>query len=135
MVVVDHHAELGLAVMVLYRRAAFQASAISSGRQDERRRYPRIPLALQGRYMLADGREFPCETQDISPIGIGIRGFSAGAIGERVVAYFVGLGRIEGKIVRRAQTWFALDIMATPRKLEKLAEKINHMVASEAISG
>ena len=58
-----------------------------------------------------------------------------GAIGERVVAYFVGLGRIEGKIVRRAQTWFAVDIMATPRKLEKLAEKINHMVASEALSG
>ena len=114
---------------------AFQASAISSGQQDERRRYPRIPLTLQGRYMLADGREFPCETQDISPIGIGIRGFSAGAIGERVVAYFVGLGRIEGKIVRRAQTWFAVDIMATPRKLEKLADKINHMVASEAISG
>jgi len=25
--------------------------------------------------------------------------------------------------------------MATPRKLEKLAEKINHMVASEALSG
>ena len=81
--------------------------------------------------MLADGSEFPCQTLDISPIGIGIRGFSVGAIGERVVAYFERLGRVEGKIVRRAQTWFAVDITATPRKLEKLAEKINRLVADE----
>ena len=106
-------------------------AATSTGEQDERRRYPRVPLTLQGRYMLADGREYACETQDISPIGIAIRGFSAGAIGERIVAYFEGLGRIEGRIVRRAQTWFAVDITATPRKLERLAEKINRLVADE----
>ncbi len=111
---------------------AFQASATLSGQQDERRRYPRVPLTLRGRYMLADGSEFPCQTLDISPIGIGIRGFSVGTIGERVVAYFEGLGRVEGKIVRRAQTWFAVDITATPRKLEKLAEKINRLVTDEA---
>ena len=104
------------------------AGASVSGGAEERRRYTRLPLTLRGRYMLEDGSEFPCETQDISPIGIGIRGFSAGAIGDRVVAYFDGLGRIEGRIVRRAHTWFAIDITATPRKLERLAEKIKRMV-------
>jgi len=81
--------------------------------------------------MLADGSEFPCQTQDISPIGIGIQGFPAGAIGDRVVAYFDGLGRVEGRIVRRSQTWFAVDITATPRKLERLANKIDCLVERE----
>lgn len=78
--------------------------------------------------MLEDGSEFPCETQDVSPIGIGIRGFSGGSIGDRVIAYFDGLGRVEGRIVRLANTWFAIEITATPRKLERLAEMINHMI-------
>ena len=85
--------------------------------------------------MLEDGSEFPCETQDVSPIGIGIRGFSVGAIGDRVVAYFDGLGRVEGRIVRRANTWFAIDIAATPRKLERLADMIHRLVGSEAKGG
>jgi hypothetical protein len=102
---------------------------------EERRRYDRIPLAVQGRYMLEDGREFPCQTLDVSPIGIGIKGFVAGAIGDRVVAYFEGLGRVEGKIVRRAHSWFAIDISATPRKLERLADLIDRMAGNETKGG
>ncbi len=83
--------------------------------------------------MLEDGSEFPCETQDISLIGI--RGFSAGAIGDRVVAYFDGLGRVEGRIARRAHTWFAINITGTPRKLESLANKINCLIRNEAKGG
>jgi PilZ domain len=101
----------------------------------ERRAFARTPLRLRGRYMLEDGREFPCETLDISPIGIGIRGFAAGAIGDRVVAYFDELGRVEGHIVRRAPTWFAIDIMATSRKLERLAEVVDRLVGNETKAG
>jgi len=101
----------------------------------DRRRYARLPLILQGRCMLSDGREFPCQTPDVSPIGIGIRGCPAGAIGERVVAYFDGLGRVEGRIVPRAQTWFAVDITATPRKLESLAKTIQSLTARQAAAG
>jgi PilZ domain len=108
-------------------------SALASGA--ERRRYARVPLTLKGRFMLEDGSEFSCETQDISPIGIAIRGSSAGAIGDRVVAYFDELGRVEGRIVRRAPAWFAIDITGTPRKLESLANKINQLVESEATRG
>lgn len=82
--------------------------------------------------MLGDRSEFPCETLDVSPIGIGIRGFATGAIGDRVVAYFDGLGRVEGRIVRRAHTWFAIDITATPRKLERLAEIMSRLAEDEA---
>lgn len=38
----------------------------------ERRRYARIPLALGGRYMLEDGREYPCSTRDVSRMGVAI---------------------------------------------------------------
>src|ERR1700751_5393905 len=55
-----------------------------AGEREERRRYLRLPLRLRGRYMLEDGSEFPCEALDFSLIGIGIRGFAAGAVGDRV---------------------------------------------------
>ncbi len=84
--------------------------------------------------MLEDGSEFPCTTMDISPIGIGIRGFP-GAIGYHVVAYLDYIGRVEGRIVRRSQTWFAVDIAATPRKLERLANKLSCLVEIETQGG
>ncbi len=54
-----------------------------------------------------------------------------GAIGDRVVAYVDQLGRIEGTIVRRSFVWFAIEIAATPGKLERLARKIDSLVQRE----
>ena len=42
--------------------------------EEERRRDPRVELALPGRYMLRDGQEYPCWTLDISPAGVAIIG-------------------------------------------------------------
>ncbi len=94
----------------------------------ERRRYARAPMALRGRYMLEDGSEFRCQTVDVSPVGVALRGFLAGRIGEQVVAYLEGLGRIEGVIVRKTSFLVALDVSASPRKLAKLAAKIDGLV-------
>jgi c-di-GMP-binding flagellar brake protein YcgR len=38
----------------------------------ERRRHSRVPLALLGRYMLPNFREYPCQTVDISPGGVAL---------------------------------------------------------------
>ncbi len=97
----------------------------------ERRRCRRLPLKLRGRYMLADGSEFSCDTLDVSPLGIAFRGRPTGAIGDRVVAYVDQLGRIEGTIVRLSFGWFAIEIAATPGKLERLARKIDSLVQRE----
>jgi PilZ domain-containing protein len=106
--------------------------AASSCQTDkERRRYPRLPLRLHARYMLEDGSEFSCQTLDVSPMGIAFSARPTGAIGERVVAYVDKLGRIEGAVVRRSVAWFAVEIAATPGKLEKLARKINSLVQRE----
>lgn len=100
----------------------------------ERRRRDRVGIVLQGRYMLENGAEFPCETVDVSPNGIAIRGLKVGAYGERVVAYIQDLGRIEGFIVRRAIGWFALDIRAPENKVARLDDRIS-WVTDRALNG
>jgi len=58
-------------------------------------------------------------------------GRPTGNIGEWVVAYIDGFGRIEGTIVRRSVVWFAVRVAATSGKLERLAGKINSLVQRE----
>ena len=100
----------------------------------ERRRYGRVAVALRGRYMLADAKEYDCQVVDVSPVGFAIRGPIAGDLGERVVAYVQELGRIEGVIVRRAvdDEWFALDLRVPLSRLHKLAKKIDWLVRQQA---
>jgi hypothetical protein len=91
----------------------------------ERRRHERIELRLPGRYMIENIGEFPCETIDVSPGGLRLKGPKLGPWGSRVVAYIDGLGRVEGNIVRKSRGWFAISIRALPFKEDRLANKIN----------
>ena len=113
------------------RHASAEPASSSLPTDKERRRYVRWPLSLHGRYMLEDGGEFRCQTEDVSPAGMAFRGRPTGNVGERVVAYIDQLGRIEGTIVRRSVVWFALEIAATSGKLERLAFTINSLVRGE----
>lgn len=103
----------------------------------ERRRHVRAPLALLGRYMIEDGSEFRCQTVDVSPVGIAIRGFLAGEVGQAVVAYLDDLGRIEGVIARRTSFLLGIGVSPSPRKLARLAARINSLVQrrKERLSG
>ena len=109
------------------------AAAISHARADieERRRHQRFNLKLPGRYMLSDGAEFGCETIDVSPGGIAIRGARSGRLRERVVAYIDGLGRVEGTIARLCRDWFAVEVHAPSSKQERLAAKIGWLLKRE----
>ena len=91
---------------------------------EERRRHQRVRVNLQGRYMLADRREFPCQVVNISPGGIALIAPVSGAVGDRVIAYVDHLGRLEGKIARQLQNGFAMTIAATPRKRDMLAAQL-----------
>lgn len=96
----------------------------TQNRPRERRRHARVKVALLGRYMLADRCEYPCQTTDISPGGLAVIAPVVGTPGERVVAYFDHIGRIEGTLVREVPNGFAMTIAATPRKREKLADQL-----------
>jgi len=91
----------------------------------EDRRYRRVSVELRGRYLLSDGTEHECQTIDLSPTGIFIRGPKMGLHGERVIVYIENLGRVEGVVVRRRPGSFALDLRTPGAKRARLAERID----------
>jgi PilZ domain len=93
-------------------------------RQLERRRHNRMKVALLGRYMLSDRREYACQTIDMSPGGISLVAPVKGSVGERIVLYLEHIGRIEGEITRHTAHGFAVSISATIRKRDKLASQL-----------
>ena len=80
----------------------------------DRRRFHRVEVDLGGRLMLADRREFPCVTKDISPGGVAINSTVRPGIGELVIVYLDVVGRIEGTVVRYFPNGFAMTISASP---------------------
>ncbi len=90
----------------------------------ERRRHCRMAVALLGRYMLADRREYACQTTDMSPGGASLVAPVKGEVGERVVLYLEHVGRIEGEITRHTPQGFTVSISATLRKRDKLASQL-----------
>jgi hypothetical protein len=99
----------------------------------EQRRHYRVSVALLGRYMLADRREYPCQTIDMSPGGALLVAPVCGGIGERVVVYLEHVGRIEGDITRHIDHGFAIAIVATPRKRDKIASQLTWLANREAL--
>jgi c-di-GMP-binding flagellar brake protein YcgR len=99
----------------------------------ERRRHHRVRVALLGRYMLADRREYPCQTTDISPGGASITAPVRGQIGERIVVYFEHIGRVEGEITRHLDQGFAISITATIRKRDKIASQLTWLANRQAL--
>jgi hypothetical protein len=99
----------------------------------ERRRHQRVKVVLLGRYMLEDRHEYPCQTIDISPGGVAIEAMVKGTIGERVVAYFSQIGRVEGAIARHFDKGFAIQMRLPVLKREKLADQLTWLVNRQAL--
>lgn len=99
----------------------------------EQRRHQRVRATLLGRYMLADRREYPCQTVDMSPGGVRLTCAVIGALGERVVLYLEQIGRLEGVIVRHPPGGFAMRINATPRKRDKIASQLMWLANRESL--
>jgi hypothetical protein len=100
---------------------------------EERRRFQRVRVNLLGRYMLADRREFPCQVIDMSPGGMALIAPVSGKAGERVIAYIDHIGRLEGTIVRQFPNGFAVAIIATPRKRDKIAAQLTWLANRHAL--
>jgi hypothetical protein len=97
------------------------------------RRHQRVPVALLGRYMLSDRREYPCQTVDMSPGGVRLTCAVVGELGERVVLYLEHIGRIEGIIARHCADGFAVQLNATLRKRDKLASQLTWLANREML--
>lgn len=103
---------------------AARLSAIRTGAR-ERRRFRRLPVVVGGRMLDSAGREHDCRTADISPGDARIAAAAPPQVGERVVLYLDGFGRVSGKVARKcgeAEVAIVFDFSA--HKREKLAEQL-----------
>lgn len=97
----------------------------------DRRGQERFRVKLYGRFMLEDQTEHPCAVEDISTGNVSLRTDHAGNAGEKVIVYLDQIGRIEGVITRKDVNGFALTILATDRKREKLAAQLSWLTNRE----
>ena len=90
----------------------------------ERRNFQRVRVKVYGRYMLEDRSEYPCQIVDMSPGDVALRADYPGELGEKVIAYLDHVGRVEGVITRLFSDGFAMTIIASERKRDKLAAQL-----------
>jgi hypothetical protein len=96
----------------------------SAPSQPERRHYQRVRVKVYGRFMLEDRTEHSCQVIDMSPGNVSLRADRSGEPGERVIAYLDHIGRIEGVVTRTLEDGFAMTIIASERKRDKLAAQL-----------
>lgn len=92
--------------------------------QPDRRRHRRIQLPLAGRFMRADGDEFPCRMKDISVGATALIADGKVQPGETIVAYMEEIGRLEGPVFRTTPDGFIVTLRQTPRGRERLAAQL-----------
>lgn len=92
--------------------------------QAERRNFQRVRVNIYGRFMLEDRSEHPCQVVDMSPGDALFRTERIGEPGERIIAYLDHIGRIEGVITRTLEDGFAITLVASERKRDKIAAQL-----------
>ena len=98
----------------------------------ERRRFRRMPIEVSGRMLDTFGREHDCRTADISPGDVRIAAPTLPQIGERVIIYLEGIGRVSGKVARSCgEGEVAVIFDFSAHKREKMAEQLTLAVNRE----
>jgi hypothetical protein len=95
----------------------------------ERRRFRRMPITVTGRLLDTFGREHDCRSADISPGDVRIAAVNLPPIGERVVIYLEGIGRVSGKVARKCgEGEVAVIFDFSAHKREKMAEQLTLII-------
>lgn len=100
------------------------ASGSSAYSKTENRAYQRVRVKVYGRFMLEDRTEHPCQVVDMSPGNASFITDHVGELGEKVIAYIDHIGRVEGVLTRTLPDGFAMAILASDRKKDKLAAQL-----------
>lgn len=90
----------------------------------ERRNFQRVKVKIYGRFMLEDRSEYSCTVIDMSPGDLALQTDKIGEPGERVIAYLDHIGRIEGVISRTFTGGFAMTVIASDHKRDKIAAQL-----------
>lgn len=92
--------------------------------RSERRNFQRVSVKIYGRFMLEDRSEHAGQVIDMSPGDVAFRTDRSGALGEKVIAYIDHIGRVEGVVTRKLPDGFAMTVIASERKRDKLAAQL-----------
>jgi hypothetical protein len=109
-------------------RLARPRSFVPSGR------YQRVKISVLGRYMLQDRREFPCQVLEMSPGDAAVIAPIAGQVGEKVIAYLDHIGRVEGTVIGQLDGGFTMDVVASPRKRDKMAAQLTWLANKDILN-
>ena len=99
----------------------------------ERRRHRRVPVTVFGRFMREDKQEYPCQIINMSAGGMALLAPVPCQDGERIVAYLDNLGRIEGVVVRSFEGGFAVRILASLQKRERIANLLTWLTNQKSL--
>jgi hypothetical protein len=99
----------------------------------DRRKHRRVPVKVFGRFMREDKQEYPCQVINMSAGGMALLAPVACDPGERIVAYLDNLGRIEGIVARSFEGGFAVRILASLYKRERIANLLTWLINQEAL--
>jgi len=91
---------------------------------EDKRRHRRVPLQLYGRFLDKLSGEQKCRLIDVSPGGAKIMAKKPPMPDDMIVLLIDGLGRMEGKVLRKGTNWFSLQFTAHMRKRDRLADAI-----------
>ena len=115
------------------RRRHFDPNAVIAKIVPDRRRHRRVPVRVFGRFMREDKQEYPCQVINISPGGMAVLAPMLCEIGEHIVAYLDNLGRIEGVVARNFEGGFAISIIASLGKRERIANLLTWLINQERL--
>ena len=99
----------------------------------DRRRHRRVPVNVAGRFMRGDQQEYPCQVINMSAGGMALLAPVICNEGERIVAYLDNLGRIEGVVARSFEGGFAVRILASLYKRERIANLLTWLINQKSL--
>lgn len=99
----------------------------------DRRKYRRVPIRVLGRFMREDEQEYPCQIINMSAGGMALLAPVECREAERIVAYLEHFGRVEGVVARRFEGGFAVNIIASHYKREKISNLLTWLINRESL--
>ncbi|MDO8289080.1 MAG: PilZ domain-containing protein [Parvibaculum sp.] len=90
----------------------------------ERRRHPRVPVTVKGRFLAPDGTEHPCAIRDMSLSGIALICDTPINLGSHLIIYLDDFGRFEGDVVRTFDGGFAIETALSGPRRERVADRL-----------
>lgn len=96
------------------------------GERADERRHRRVVITLPVRFMTEGGAEHRALLFDMSPGGVSLTSELRPEIGAKMVLYIDDIGRCEGSVVRHHDYGFALKLIATQNRRDRIAERLTY---------